>query len=216
MSEQSINKYFDLIKERPYDFIGDEIHIITDRNKLIQYEYENNCDLGLIYESPYHILVKDLVCSGNKIFVYERILKKNPNNAVVTIPVYNGKFVLIKQFRHALRDFQICFPRGFGEQEISVVENAKKELSEELGCEILSCDVLGKVIADSGICGDKVSICVCDISKPNIYLGYEGIKSIKLLSLNEIVELVDKNIINDGYTLSALNLYMAKYNHHIQ
>lgn len=212
MSEQSLNKYFDLIKKRPYEFIDGEIQIIIDRNKLNQYEYENNCDLGLIYESPYHILIKDLVCSDNKIFVYERLLKRNPNNAVVIIPVYNGKFVLIKQFRHALRDFQICFPRGFGEQGISVIENAKNELSEELSCKILSCDVLGKIVADSGICGDKVSICFCDITEPNINSGYEGIKSIEILSLNEIVELVNKNIINDGFSLSALNLYMSKHN----
>lgn len=211
MSSDSLNKYFELINERPKEFTGNEIKIITDKSILQQYESDNNCDIGVVYESPYHILVKDLVFADSQLFTYERLLKKNPYNSVVIIPIYQGKFVLLKQFRHPLRDFQLSFPRGFGEQDISILENVKKELSEELGCETLSCDVLGKVVADSGICGEKVSICLCNISNPTIRFNYEGIKDIDLIEFNNLLKLIDKNLINDAYTLSAISLYMTKH-----
>ena len=62
--------------------------------------------MWLLYESTYHLLVKDLVSDGNSYFAYERIIKQNSYNAVVTIPIYQCKFVLLNQFRHSMRDYR--------------------------------------------------------------------------------------------------------------
>lgn len=207
MPIKTIDKYLKLIKERPSDFSKGKLEIITDKNAILKYEKENNCDLGLLYESPYHLLVKDLVKDGDNFFTYERVLKKNPSNAIVIIPKYKDKFVLLNQFRHSIRNYQLCFPRGFGEPNISVEENAYKELKEELGVKTLSYQLLGKVVADSGLCGEKVSICLCDITKPILKNNYEGINDIKIVNFRDFTSLINTEKIDDGYTLSAFSLY---------
>ena len=210
MSLATVSRYLDFIKARSEEFVAGDIEIITDKQTMLEFEKEHQCDLGFLYESPYHILLKDLVRSENRIFAYERILKQHTGNAVVVIPIYEDNFVLLKQFRHSMRDFQLCFPRGFGEPDISTAENACKEISEELGCSVISCEIIGKTVADSGMCGEKVSICLCRITKPVLKFDYEGIKNIELVSFSELTELIRQDKINDGFTLSAFGLYMAK------
>lgn len=191
MSLTTIDKYLNLVHTRPQSFTQGKLKIITNKSILMKYENQNKCDLGLLYESTYHLLVKDLVSDGNSYFAYERIIKQNSDNAVVTIPIYQGKFVLLNQFRHSMRDYQLCFPRGFGEPNLSINENAIKELREELGVNVLSCSVIGKVIADSGLCGEKVNICLCKITKPKLMYNYEGINNIKITNTEELVSLIN-------------------------
>ncbi len=210
MSKNTLDKYFSLIQKRPFEFKGNEIKIITERATLEEYEYKNNCDLGLIYESAYHILLKDLVIENNIIFPYERILKQSPYNSVVMIPMFENKFILLKQYRHSMRDFQLCFPRGFGEPNITIIENAKKELYEELGCNLNHVHKFGEVVADSGICGEKVSVLLCQITAPILKKDYEGIKEIKFFEFDELISLIKSNTITDGYTLSAISLYLSQ------
>lgn len=112
-------------------------------------------------------------------------------------------FVLLNQFRHSVSDYQLCFPRGFGEPNISINEKAVKELREELGADVLSCSIIGKVIADSGLCGEKINVCLCKITQPKLKYNYEGINNIKIISTEELVALISSEKINDGYTLSV-------------
>ena len=52
----------------------------------------------------------------------------------VCVPVFEGRFVLLRQYRHAIREFQYGFPRGFGEAGVSVEENVREEIQEETEC----------------------------------------------------------------------------------
>lgn len=69
MSLTTINKYIDLVHTRPLSFTQGKLKIITNKNILIEYEKQNQCDLGLLYESAYHLLVKNLVSDGNIFFI---------------------------------------------------------------------------------------------------------------------------------------------------
>lgn len=83
-------------------------------------------------------MVADLVYTIDKdnnknYFAYERIIPKAKNNSsVVIVPIYEDKIILLKQYRHALRDYQYSLPRGYGEDTVQVENNVKKELSEEI------------------------------------------------------------------------------------
>lgn len=66
---------------------------------------------------------------------------------------------MLKQYRHAIRDYQICFLRGFGEKDVTASENVVKELSEEIGATGVShIRKLGELIPDSGISSNIVSV----------------------------------------------------------
>lgn len=190
MSEITIDKYLCLMEERPKEFDDGKFKIIDNKQILMEYEKENKCNLGVIYESEYHIIIKELVCD-NGICEYERILNRNTGSAVVIIPIYKDKFVLLNQFRHAIRDYQLCFPRGFGEKNLSSYENSKEEIKEELGCDILSNRMIGTIIADSGICGERVCVHLCEITQPQTMLNYEGIKNIQCVNKEELRLLIN-------------------------
>ncbi len=204
----SINRYFELVNTRPQEFVNHgEIDIILDREELLRYSEENNRTLGVIYESRFHIFIVDLVRDkkGN-VFCYERLLKTNPGGVVI-LTLHHGNFVLLKQYRHAMRDFQYAFPRGFGELKIDGLQNAKKEMSEELKSNTDNYALLGTVIADSGVCGNEVQVYKCDITDEVATSDSEGIVGGIEVTAAEIQEMIQNRQITDGFTLAALQLY---------
>ena len=110
-----------------------------------------------------------------------------------------------------MRDYQLAFPRGYAEQGLSGSENAVKELDEELGVTVHKAEYIGKVVADSGLSGNPVDVYYCEVSRPVLKEGYEGIHRIVLMSEEEISESISAGRINDGYTLSALELIHKKF-----
>ena len=89
-------------------------------------------------------------------------------------------------------------------------KNAEKEVLEELNAETLSIECVGGVVADSGMNGNHVEVYCCQITSPSLKEGYEGIHNIMLLSLEEIQNMAHNGEINDGYTLSAIELLQSR------
>ncbi|MBQ9004529.1 MAG: hypothetical protein IJ087_22045 [Eggerthellaceae bacterium] len=175
------------------------------------YETRTGVSLGVCYESQYHLLVVDLVRWKNTgaIGAYERVVPSAPNAGVVIAPKYKGKWVLMKQFRHALRKYQLCFPRGFGEldsngEPLPDDQNALKELREELDASVLGKPVvIGDVAPDSGILAKTVKICFAEIEAVDETSREEGICDFVLMNDDEVANAIRNRDIEDGYTLSA-------------
>ncbi len=206
--EKSINRYFEFLQSHPEEFVNcGELDIILDRDAIIDYSIQNNRQLGVIYASKYHIFIVDLVRDkkGN-LFCYERLLNTTPGGTVI-LTLHNDKFVLLKQYRHAMRDFQYAFPRGFGEIGLSNLKNAQKEMSEELQNDSTNYAFLGKVIPDSGVCGNEVFVYKCDITDIVRTSDTEGIVGGIEVSPEEIRQMICDGKITDGFTLAALQLY---------
>lgn len=217
---EELKKYFDFMQKRPEEFIkSDLLSIITDEDFIEKYCLENNVRIGVVYESRFHIMVVDLVKDNKgRVFTYERIINTVPGGTVM-LTLHNGKYVLLDQFRHALRNKQYAFPRGFRELGISSLENAKKEISEEIHIHDKESDVsykfLGKVVADSGLSGNIVDIyCVIiNNSEEKLYSKdtEEIIASIEVTD-EKFQDMVHEGIITDGFSLSAYSLFKAKKN----
>ena len=117
-NEEWIN-YLRLMRERPELFQDDNrLKIVTNLEVVDDFEKKTGKKIGVVYQSEYHLFVVDLVedTEGYR-FAYERLVPAVRKGAVVSIPIYKGKMVLLRQFRHALRSVQYAFPRGFGELE---------------------------------------------------------------------------------------------------
>lgn len=214
-------RYLELLAERPEAFADGMLNIITDEKLVDEFAEKTGKKPGVVYESPYHIMVVDLVCEKGEgcdeaknaelggCFTYERLLPAVPRGAVVAVPVFDGKFVLLRQFRHALREEILCFPRGFGEAGIKPEENLKKELLEEIGAEkVENVRFLGEIAGDSGALGTKAKVFACNISEPKFKPGYEGISAVELVSEEELKSLISAGGITDGFTLAAYALFL--------
>lgn len=207
-----LQEYLNLLRQRPLPLAeGSLLEIIDDPAILEAYSRDHQTPLGIVFRSSRHIYVVDLVRDKTgRMFPYERLLKAVTGSSVVAVPVYGDRVVLLEQYRHALGEFQYCFPRGFAEEGLSPGENAVKELEEELNCRAGTPELLGQVVADSGICGEKVWVFRCPVSRPCTDGIYENIKSYITVTVPELTRMVRRGQINDGFTLSAIALLREK------
>lgn len=205
------SRYTELIAQWPYLFQNNgPLKIVTDWEIVEAYQRRTGKLIGVRYESPYNILVVDLVFEKEEIFFpYERLLPAVARGAAVCIPEFRGKYVLLRQYRHAMRDYQFAFPRGFATEGLAGSENAKKELEEELGADIKCIEYLGDVIADSGITGNRVGIYLCHINQFHLHQGHEGIVDSICVSKENLEEMIRENKLSDGYSLSAYSYLIS-------
>ena len=164
---------------------------------------------GLVYRSSWHTLLVDPISSGEgNFFPYERVLP-SANDGVVMVTKHNDNFVLLKQFRHAIRREQYSFPRGFAEPDSTPQENAVRELQEEIGAVITKSPVqLGRIASDSGLTGGCAFVFMVEINEYRTSSGHEGIKEIIEVTETELDDMIRIGKIDDGFTLGAYCLYL--------
>lgn len=206
--------YLDFADTHPEYFLNDgPLKIVFDSGRVFAYEKSHpGVIIGMVYKSMWHIVLVDLVYDGMQYFAYERVVPAS-RGAVVVLPLYKDKVVLLKQYRHALRKTDVALPRGFGDSSMVPMENAYREVCEELGItkkQVHGMNFLGKVFPDSGFLSDTVYVYSCQVDSYTIKKGYEGIIDVSLMSLDDLFPAVSRGEIMDGFTLAALSLAYAK------
>ena len=126
-------------------------------------------------------------------------------------------FVFLKQYRHAPRKIQYSFPRGFAEDGILSIDNAKKELLEEMGVEKLMEDpvFIGTISPDSGLTSSCVNVYLVELEEYSTNISHEGIIGVQEISFDDLKNWLEENHrkikpgnrFDDGFTLAALELY---------
>ncbi|MGF7009546.1 hypothetical protein M2146_000057 [Lachnospiraceae bacterium PF1-22] len=214
-------KYSSLFQQSDvYPLIESEQH--SSIKKISRLEELFNYRFGIVYKSQYNTLCVDPIkTSDDSFFPYERIIP-TAGNGVVMLTLCRGKYVLLNQYRHALRENQLCFPRGYGEPGLFSEENAKKELREELNASITKAPIkLGTVSPDSGLTTSLVDVFLVEIDNYSPNVGHEGITNIIELSENDFKRLIcqgdseNSTSVNDSFTLSAYLLYKKYLANHL-
>ncbi len=194
---------------------------VSDQNvikELIREEEMYGYTFGIVYKSDYNRMVVDPIEVQNKkddagsntessYYPYERIIP-TAGNGVVIVPRYHEKYVLIDQNRHAIRDRQLSFPRGYAEPDCDDSGNAARELFEELQATPQALQHLGTITSDSGLTSNHVAIYLADIDGYHISEGYEGIISTRELNLSELHKAIFAGEIDDSFTICAFTLLL--------
>lgn len=213
-----IKKYISLFKRRKGNsrlFAPSDICPIYDvensdvLRSLLRNEEIYHRRYGVIYQSSFNTLLVDPVEDNGKLKPYERMTPSSGYDGVVVIAKHNDSFILLKQFRHALREMQFSFVRGFAECE-NPVEDVKRELEEEIGVKendyLSEPRLIGRVAADSGLATTKAYVYCVELRKYNTQVGHEGIQNVIEVSREDFINMIRSGQINDGYTLGAFAL----------
>ncbi len=223
----------------------------AEAGRLTRIEEMTGTTYGIAYRSKYHIMVVDPLkngkvniepppavkpelSEGNEIYPYERLAPAASKHGVVTIPILRDqkkpRFVLLYQYRHAVRKEQWCFPRGFGENGIDDEKNAQKELWEEIRAVLRNpatdakiyynkdhpeksddptpaLKKLGSITTDSGSLCDTVTIFQAELSSCDVQSGHEGIIEKKEVNAEELRKMIDNHEIDDSFTILAFMLW---------
>lgn len=133
---------------------------------------------------------------------------------VVIIPFIGDKIVLVRQYRYPVQSDSWEFPSGGKDKE---TENMKKaalrELQEETGLLTNNLMELGTLWLAPGHHSQHFTIFVakdCKWGKKNLD-NSEGDMRTKLFTLEELKEMVEKEIIKDSQTVAGLGLYLLRF-----
>lgn len=183
----------------------------------IDHTRESEPGLGVVYEDRYIAVVRDPVIfpSGTKglyLRIFEQSSLLGTGAGVVVLPVYEGRWWLVRHFRHATREWALELPRGFSEPGCTAEENVRREVKEELGVDIAVLHCLGEVTPNTGLLASRVSIWFAELAGPPVATDesrHEGIAAALPLSPAELQAKIREGAVTDGFTLSAAALAAA-------
>lgn len=126
--------------------------------------------VGIINEDQYWIWLRDAVYFPQGVpGTYDRLLCKNKLKGkfvgVAVLPILpSGQIVLVLNYRHATRSWELELPRGKLELHETLEEAAFRELKEETGLVASSVFFLGEIAPDTGVLSSVIPVFIGKIS----------------------------------------------------
>src|SRR2546421_8970417 len=107
--------------------------------------------VGIAYRDQYVLLLRDAVRypDGSLGTCTRSVDELERATGVVVLPVYQGQVLLIRHFRHEMRDWQLEIPQGFAISGLSSEESIRLELKEEIDAIVSRLIPLGHVHLDT-------------------------------------------------------------------
>lgn len=141
----------------------------------------------------------------------QSLSERLPNYGVITICEYNGKIILLENFRYAHQKYQIETIKGMGMNNKTPIETATIEIEEEIGGILDTIEPMGEIKADLSDTDLFLFVAKIKDFKSVKHEDTESIKNIKQYSIEDIYQLIKENKIEDTVTLAALMQYIICY-----
>lgn len=126
--------------------------------------------------------------------------------AVIIIPrVSAGRLLMIRQYRHAIREYILEFPAGTLERGEIPLECAKREVIEECGRSAQDWIDLGVLVPAPGFCNEIQRCFLADNLKPAAQnLDEDEIIEVAEMSVSEIEAAIAQGQIKDAKSIAIL------------
>lgn len=134
----------------------------------------------------------------------------NATEWVTIIPVYQGNFVLVRQFRHGLGKITAEFPGGMCDEGEDPVESAYRELEEETGFKTGKMTVLGVCSPNPAIFSNSITVCLAEDLTPTneLHLDDDEVLMYEMVPIDEVINSFCKGEYVNAFMGTALALYM--------
>ena len=137
----------------------------------------------------------------------------NATEWVTIIPVYQGNFVLVRQYRHGLGKITAEFPGGMCEVGEDPLKSAYRELEEETGFKVGKMTVLGVCSPNPAIYSNSITVCLAEDLTPTneLHLDDDEVLACELRPIEEVIE----NFCTGEYTNAFMGTALALYMRHV-
>ncbi|MGC8971114.1 MAG: NUDIX hydrolase [bacterium] len=131
--------------------------------------------------------------------------------AVAVLPIVDNKILLVKQYRHPVKEILWEIPAGVFREGETPEECAIRELREETGLSPLSLVKLGEIFVAPGYSTEKIYLFYADKFVPSP-LPKDKDEFIELgeFAIDTFKEMIEEDKIKDSKTLAAFCLYLLK------
>lgn len=158
-------------------------------------------DVGIVYEDQYTMMVRDAVRfpDGSYGTYIRSVSTADYPPGLVVVARHEGRFLVLRHFRHHDRNWHWEFIRGTGERGVPAIETARTELREEIAAEVTDLRPLGRIEGAEVFQAELVAYGAPD--------QQEAIAEIRAVTESEFETMVRKNQVTDLYTLAAYARY---------
>jgi len=214
-SADCFERYLALAREKPDQFAnpdGSIYEILLDSSRIDRArrdasEYRRTQGLpsedtrvGILAVDPYLIVMRDAVRFADGTYgLYNRLLV--PSGAAI-LPMLGDSIVLLHRFRHGTRQWHLEAPRGSFSGVGTRMEEAERELMEEIGAKPSSIEDLGQLHSTTGCLDELHQLYLARIDAVGAPDQHEAIESLKVLPVATVEQLIAKGEITDGPTLA--------------
>lgn len=155
---------------------------------------------GLLAHDPHMTVVRDAVrFPDGALGLHNRIVERG---SVAVLPLLDGNPVIIKIFRHGLRDWTYEFPRGAVEVGENDETAARREIEEEIGASVVKLTYLGDFTPGGSSLSIVSALFAAHIGEIGAPQHAEAIAEISVVAVDELEEMIVTGKIIDGFTLS--------------
>ena len=128
--------------------------------------------------------------------------------AAAMVPLLNdNEVVLIKQYRHAIREFIWEVPAGTLDPDESPLSCARRELIEEVGYAAEEWHQLSTITPLPGCSDERIHIFLAlDLTPAEQHLDEDEMIRVHKINLSEALQMIPSGEIRDGKTISGLFL----------
>ena len=134
----------------------------------------------------------------------------NATEWVTIIPVYQGNFVLVRQYRHGLGAITAEFPGGMCDEGEDPVKSAYRELEEETGFKTGKMTVLGVCSPNPAIFSNSITVCLAEDLTPTneLHLDDDEVLMYETVPIDEVIDSFCKGEYVNAFMGTALALYL--------
>jgi len=165
---------------------------------------------SVIYESDWVDLYADRVeFPGGRIIDKHHILEFHNDFVAVVVENSQGEILFVHAYRYTLDSLEWEVPTGRIEDGETPLKGAQREVIEESGYETTDHELIYTFNPINGISAKTFHIVTC---RPGPRLGEfdrNEIEAVKWVSKNDIVRMIRNRLLKDGFTLTALLLYLC-------
>jgi ADP-ribose pyrophosphatase len=132
--------------------------------------------------------------------------------ATAIIPMLNeSRVLLLKQYRHSLREYIWEIPAGTLDPQESIMNCAKRELIEETGFSANQWQKLGEITPVPGYSDERIHIFLAtDLQPAEQNLDTDEIINVHDVGFSEAIEMIEKGEIQDAKSIAGLYLALNR------
>lgn len=144
---------------------------------------------------PYFVSRKDVCKKQDGTIIPAYYVVELPTCVVVFALDNEEKVLMVKQYRHPIKDISLELPGGFIEKGESPLEAAKREMLEETGYVFSSYEYICKMAANPGILNNYTHFFVAKdvLQVQSQQLDSSEEIAIELYTITELIEMLKKN-----------------------
>jgi len=155
---------------------------------------------GLLAQDAYMTVVRDAVRFPDGSFgLYNRIIETAP---VAVLPLLDGRPVMMKVFRHGLRDWSVEFPRGGCDPGETPEAGVARELKEEIGANVTMLTALGEFTPGGSSLSIRAHLFAAEIDAIGCYDAREGVEDVRAMDIVCVERKIVSGEIIDGFSLA--------------